>query len=120
MHSGDLTAQICTGHRLSAAVSGGLVISATGVRPGSRRLQPMECGASPTALCGRSAEAAGDDLPVIAEQAGGWQMPHDAAHRRFHPGAELHEVFAQDAELGGSEGRPRGSQTKVRNPATGR
>src|ERR1019366_4754163 len=40
------------------------------------------------------------------------QMQHDAAHRRFHPGAELHEVFAQDADLGGSEGRPRGSQTK--------
>ena len=47
------------------------------------------------ALRGRSAQVSGDDLPVVAVDAGGGQMQHDAPHRGLDPGAELHQMFAQ-------------------------
>ena len=40
-------------------------------------------------------------------------MQHDAPHRGLYPGAELHEVFAQGADLGGSEGGARGPQSQL-------
>src|ERR1022692_3542580 len=73
------------------------VILATGVRRESRKFHPTERGVSPTALCGRRAEACGDDLPVVAVDARSGQVQHDAPHRGLHPGAELHEMFAQRA-----------------------
>ena len=73
----------------------------------------MRRGASPTALCGRSAKIAGDDLPVVAMQTGGGQVQHDAPHGRLYPCAEFHQVFAQGADLGGSQGRAGGPQTQL-------
>jgi hypothetical protein len=61
------------------------MISATGVRPELLRRYSIERGVDPTALCGRSAEVVGDDLPVVAVQAGSWQVQHDAPHRGLHP-----------------------------------
>ena|ERR1700730_9305744 len=88
-------------------------ILATGVRRESRAIMMHGNGVSPTALCGRSAEALGDDLPVVAVDAGGGQMQHDAPHRGLDPGAELHQMFAQGADLGGSEGGTRGAQAQL-------
>ena len=85
-------------------------ILATGVRRESRAILARPGGVSPTVLRGRSAEASGDDLPVVAMDAGGGQMQHDAPHRRLDPGTELHEVFAQGVDLGGSEGGARGAR----------
>jgi hypothetical protein len=73
----------------------------------------MEYGLRPTALCGRSIEVAGDDLPVVAVQTSGWQVQHDTPHRGLHPSAEFHQVFAQDVDLSGSEDRTRGSQPQL-------
>ena len=89
------------------------VFLATGVRRESRRIESAPGGVSPTALCGRCAETSGDDLPVVAVDAGGGQVQHDAPHRGFNPGTELHEVFAQGTDLGGSEGGARGPQSQL-------
>ena len=70
------------------------VILATGVWRESRRVNRTERGVGATALGRRSAEASGDDLPVVAVDAGSGQVQHDAPHRGLDPGAELHEVFA--------------------------
>jgi hypothetical protein len=113
MQCADFAGGVVISDRLSTTACGLRMISATGVRPESGARHSMELGVSPTALCGRSAEVAGDDLPVVAMQASRWQVQHDAPHGRFHPGAELHEVFAQGADLGGSEGSARGSQTQL-------
>src|ERR1017187_8718474 len=75
------------------------VIFATGVRRESRTCHPTERGVSPTALCGRGAEACGDDLPVVAVDARGRQVQHDAPRRGLHPGAELPEMFVEPAPL---------------------
>ena len=112
MRGGDFASGIRTADRLSAAAFDQRVISGAGVQRGSRRISRAERSVSPIALCGCSAEASGDDLPVVAMQAGGWQMQHDAPHRRLDPGAEFHEVFAQGADLSGSEGGARGPQTQ--------
>jgi hypothetical protein len=88
------------------------VILATGVGRESREINRTERVVDPTALCGRSAEACGDNLPVVAVDAGSGQMQHDAPHRGLDPGAELHEMFAQGADLGGSEGGARSAQSQ--------
>ena len=89
------------------------VFLATGVRRESRRIESASGGVSPTALCGRCAETSGDDLPVVAVDAGGGQVQHDAPHRGLDPGTEFYEVFAQCADLGGSEGGARGPQSQL-------
>ena len=89
-------------------------ILATGVRRESREVNRTKRVVNPTALCGRSAEASGDDLPVVTVDAGSGQMQHDAPHRGLDPGAELHQMFAQGADLGRSEGGARGPQAHVR------
>jgi hypothetical protein len=73
---GNSGAQFCAGQGLSAAVFGCRAILATGVRRGSRGIQ-SRVRVSPTALCGRGAETSGDDLPVVAVQAGSWQVQHE-------------------------------------------
>ena len=108
MRGGDFAGGLCIGDGLSSTVRAGRGISATGVRPESGIRHSKQRGASPTALCGRSAEIAGDDLPIVAMQTGGGQVQHDAPHGRLYPCAELHEVFAQGADLGGSQGRASG------------
>jgi hypothetical protein len=70
-------------------------------------------GVSPTALRGRGAEVSGDDLPVAAVDAGGWQVQHDAPHRRLYPGAELQEVFAQGVDLSRPEDGARGTPAQL-------
>ena len=106
MRGGDFAGGMCVGDRFSTAAGDPRVISATGFRSELLRRHSMGRAANPTALCGRSAEASGDDLPVVALQASGWQVQHDAPHGRFHPGAEFHEVFAQSADLRGAKGGP--------------
>jgi hypothetical protein len=113
MRGGDFAPGICTGDRLSAAVFGRRVISGTGVRRESRWVQSSKRSVNPTALSGRGAETSRDDLPVVAVEASGRQVQHDAPHRRLYPGAEFHEVFAQGADLSGSEGGARGPQTQL-------
>src|SRR3989442_9115519 len=88
-------------------------ILATGVRRESRAILARQRGVSPTTLRGRSAEASGDELPVVAMDAGGGQVQHDAPHRGLDPGTELHEVFAQRVDLSGSEGGARGPQAQL-------
>ena len=110
MIGGYSAAGFRTGHRLSRAVFGRRLISATGVRRESRRIQSTVRSVSRTALCGRGGEVCGNDLPGVAVQAGGWQVQHDAAHRGLDPGAEFHEVLAQGADLSGSEGGARGAR----------
>jgi Putative transposase len=110
MDGGDFGGALGVGDRLSIAVRGRRVISATGVRPELFRRRSMERGVRPMALCGRSAEIAGDDQPVVAVQVGGGQMQHDAPHRSLHPRAEFHQMFAQGADLSGPEGGPGGPQ----------
>jgi hypothetical protein len=110
MDGGDFGGALGVGDRLSIAVRGRRVISATGVRPELFRRWSMERGVRPTALCGRSAEVAGDDQPVVAVQGGSGQMQHDAPHRSLHPRAEFHQMFAQGADLSGPEGGPGGPQ----------
>ncbi len=112
MRGGDFAGGMCVGDRFSTAVGDPRVISATGFRSELLRRHSMERAANPTALCGRSAETSGDDLPVVAVQASGWQVQHDAPHGRFHPGAEFHEVFAQSADLRGTEGGPGSPQSQ--------
>src|SRR5450631_4240231 len=73
-------------------------------------------GVSPTALRGRGAEVSGDDLPVVAVDAGGWQVQHDAPHRRLYPGAELQEVFAQGVDLSRPADGARGTPAQLFNP----
>lgn len=70
----------------------------------------MEHGVSPTALCGCRAEVCSDDVPVATVQTGGGQVQHDASHRALHPGAEFLQLFAQGADLSGSERGARGPQ----------
>ena len=113
MRGGDFAGGLCIGDGLSSTVRAGRGISATGVLPESGIRHSKQRGASPTALCGRSAEIAGDDLPVVAMQTGGGQVQHDAPHGRLYPCAELHEMFAQGADLGGSQGRAGGAQTQL-------
>ena len=87
-------------------------ISAMGVPREPRTLMRAERSVSPPALCGRSAEVAGDDLPVVAVNAGSRQVQHDAPHRGVYPGAEFQEVFTQGADLGASVSGTRGTQTQ--------
>src|SRR5450631_266503 len=112
MRGVDSASITCVGARFSAVMVGGCGIAGMGVRRESRGIHAAVRGVSPTALCRRGAEISGDDLPVVAVQAGGWQVQHDAPHRRVYPGAEFQEVFAQGADLGGSEGGARGAQTQ--------
>ena len=113
MRGGDFSGGVCSGDRWSTAVGDRRVISATGLRSELLRRHSIGRAARPTALCGRSAEASGDDLPVVAMQASGWQVQHDAPHGRLDPGTQLEQVFAQRADLGGSEGGARGTQTQL-------
>src|ERR1017187_320952 len=114
MRGGDLGARTDAVCRFSPSVRRRRGILATGVRCESRAIMATERGASPTALCGRGAEASGDDLPVVAVDAGSGQMQHDAPHRGLDPGAELHQMFTQGVDLGRSEGGARGPQAHVR------
>ena len=68
------------GPRFSMTMVGWRAILATEVRRESRKVVPAERGVSPTALCGRSAEVSGDDLPVVEVSAGSGQVQHDAPH----------------------------------------
>src|SRR5665213_1607137 len=95
------------------AREGVIWILATGVRRDARKIHPSGRGISPTALCGRGAETSSDDLPVVAVDAGSRQVQHDAPQRGFDPGTELHEVFAQGADLGRTEGGARGPQSQL-------
>src|SRR5665213_2970229 len=113
MRGGDFAGGVRVRDGLSSAASTRRGIRATGVRSELLRRPSMQRGARPTALCGRSTEIAGDDLPVAAVQAGGWQVQDNAPHGRLYPGAELHEVFAQGADLSGSEGGVGGPQTQL-------
>src|SRR5450759_1842027 len=88
-------------------------ISATAVPRGSRKVIPAGFSVRRTALCGRSAEASGDDLPVVAMDAGSGQMQHDAPHRGVYPGTKLQEVFAQGVDLSRPEDGTRGAQTQL-------
>jgi len=106
MRDGDFAGGLCVDYGLSSPVRVRRVIWATGLRSELLRRHSMERAARPRALCGRSAEASGDDLPVVTVQTGRGQMQHDAPHGRFHPGAELHEVFAQSTDLRGAERGP--------------
>ena len=76
----DFVADVCARDGLSAAVADYLLISSTGVRRDSRGTTPTGCGADAVALRGRSTQIAGDDLPVVAVQAGGGKVQHDAPH----------------------------------------
>jgi hypothetical protein len=113
MGAGHSVIGIDAGHRFSTAVVGLAEIWATSVRRKRPKRIASERDVSPTALCGRSAEAWGDALPVITGSVGGWQVQHDAQHRRLHADVELQEVFAQSAELAGSEGGARGAQAQL-------
>src|ERR1035438_10809616 len=110
MRGGDFVGALVVCDRLSTPVSGRQLIFATDVRPESLRRRSIERGVSPTTLCGRSTESFGDDLPVIAMQAGGGQMQHDAPHGGLHPSAEFHALFAQGADLGRPKGGAGGPQ----------
>ena len=70
-------------------------ILATGVRRESRAILARQRGVSPTTLRGRSAEASGDDLPVVAMDAGGGQVQHDAPHRGLDPGMSIADARRQ-------------------------
>jgi len=85
MRGGDFGASMGALVRFSLSMQLRRVIFATGVGRGSHRTHPTGRRLSPTALCGRSAEISGDDLRVVAVDAGGRQMQHDVAHR--HPGS---------------------------------
>jgi hypothetical protein len=62
MRGGDLGARTDAVFRFSPSARRRRVILATGVRRESRRtMMAVGCSASPIALCGRSAEACGDD-----------------------------------------------------------
>jgi hypothetical protein len=84
MRGGDFSARTGAVGRFSRSVLSRRAILTTGVRRESRKPHPTERGVSPTALCGRRAEIAGNDLPVAAVQGSDGQMQHDAAHRRLH------------------------------------
>jgi len=64
-------------------------ILAAGVRRESREINRIKQVVNPTALCGRSAEASSDDLPVVTVDTGSGQVQHDAPHRGLDPGTEL-------------------------------
>src|SRR5271163_1597041 len=113
MRGGDFSARTGAVGRFSPSVLSRRAILTTGVRRESRKLHPTERSASPTALCGRRAEACGNDLPVVAVDARSGQVQHDAPHGGLDPGTELHEVFAQGAYLGGAKGGARGAQSQL-------
>jgi hypothetical protein len=71
MRGGDFRARTDAAVRFPPPDGHGLGILATGVRRESRAMIARKRRASPTALCGRSAEASGDDLPVAAVDTGG-------------------------------------------------
>ncbi len=113
MRSGDFAARGDAAVRFSPPIRRMRGILAMGVRRESRAIMVNGSGISPTTLCGGSAEASGDDLPVVAIDAGSGQMQHDATRRGLKPGTELHQMFAQCADLGRSEGGARGSQVQL-------
>ncbi len=113
MRSGDFRAPGDAVRRVSPALRRRRVILATGVRRESREINRTKRVVNPTALCGRSAEASGDDLPVVAVDAGSGQVQHDAPHRGLDPGAEFHQMFAQGAELGRAERGARSAQAQL-------
>src|ERR1017187_3870431 len=113
MRGGDFAAIANGGRSFSSAWVGAGKISGTAVRRESRKRIPTVRCVRPTVLCGGGAETSGDDLPVVAVDAGGRQVQNDAPHRGLHPGAQLHEVFAQGAHLGRSEGRARGAKPQL-------
>ncbi len=90
----DCAGGVFVGDRLLTAVGGRRVIAATGVRPELLRRNSRERGASSTALCGRCAETAGDDLPVVTVQAGCWQVQHDAPVLYGHINGSLEPLTA--------------------------
>src|ERR1039457_3794897 len=100
MRGGDFAAMANAGRSFCAVSVGAGEISSTSVRREPRKRIPTVRDVCPAALCGSGTEASGDDLPVVAVDAGGGQVQHDAPHRGLHPGAQLHEVFAQGAHLG--------------------
>jgi hypothetical protein len=71
MRGSDFTTSTSAELRFSEAMVGGLQISSTGFRRESRRIHSAKRGVSATALCGRSTQVAGDDLPVVPMQGGG-------------------------------------------------
>ena len=104
MRGDDFAVRMDAAVRFSSLIRRGRGILATGVRRESRAIMLGGSSLSPTGLCGRSAETSGDDLPVVAVDAGRGQMQHDAPHRGFDSSAELHQMLAQSVDLGRSEG----------------
>jgi hypothetical protein len=113
MRGGDFGARAEVVARFSPSVRRRRVILATALRREWRAMISAKRVVSPTALCGRGTEACGDDLPVVAVDVGSGQMQHDAPHRGLDPGAELHQMFAQGADLGRAEGGARGAQAQL-------
>ena len=113
MRSGDFGARGGAAVRYLPLIRCRRGILATGGRRETRAIMVKRSGVSPTALCGCGTEAAGDDLPVIAVDAGGGQMQHDSSHGGLDPRAELRQMFAQGADLGRTEGGARGSQAQL-------
>src|ERR1700687_505701 len=101
MRCGDFAARADAVVRFLPPVQRRRGILATGVRRESRAIMVSRRGVSAAALGGCGAEACGDDLPVVAVDAGSGQMQHDASYRGLDPGAELHQMFPQGADLGG-------------------
>src|SRR5260370_38049613 len=85
MHGGEFGAGADAMVGFSPSVRRRRGIFATGVRRESREINRTERVVNPTALCGRSAEASGDDLPIVAVDARSEQMQHDASHRGLDP-----------------------------------
>ncbi len=112
MRDGDFGTAMGVGVGSSVSVVRERKISTMGVPRELRTLIRAERSVSPTALCGRGAAASGDDLPVVAVNAGSGRVQHDAPHRGLDPGAELREVFAQGVDLGAAEGGARGTQSQ--------
>src|SRR5450759_3176541 len=75
MLDSDFGAMTDVGVGFSEWVSREYEISATAVPRGSRKVIPAGFSVRRTALCGRSAEASGDDLPVVAMDAGSGAAP---------------------------------------------
>ena len=70
---------------------------------------PREPGLNPTVVCRRSTEPSVDDLLVVAVDAGSRTIRRGAAHRECEVAGEFHQILAQRAELGRSDGGARGS-----------
>ena len=113
MRGGDFGARTDALDLFSPSVRRRRGILTAGVRRESHAILAMERGVGPTALRGRSAEASGDALPVVAVDAGSGQMQHDAPYGGLDPGTEFHQMFAQGVDLGRAERGACGPQAQL-------